>query len=541
VEQLYAALDRVTPEDVMRAAGKYFVPERRTMVALKGEGGGGKGERESEIQDLKSEIKNQKPAIHNPISSVLLPVADDPTVSFRIWFRSGSICDPPGKEGLAAITAAMIAEGATRSNSYEQILDKLFPLAADYSDSTTAEMTVISGRVHHDNLARFYPLLIEAVEQPAFKQEDLDRIKSQTLNYLQNTLRYSSDEELGKAVLYNTIFAGTPYGHLTAGTVGSVQGITLEDVKDFYRKHYTRENVVAGVGGGYRSAVLRELNNDLGKLPSGSPAAISRPAPAPIRGRLVTIVEKDCAATAISIGFPIDVLRGSREWYALAMANSWLGQHRNQNSHLYQVIREARGLNYGDYSYIEHFPGGSGLLEPPTNVCRRRQIFEMWIRPVPHSARHFALRAALRELKKLVDNGMTESEFNATRDFLRKYVLHLAPTTMDRLGYAIDDRFYGIKGSHLEDFRRMMDEVTLAEVNAAIKKHLQYENLKIVLVTKDAQSLKESLVGDAPSPITYPTPKPEAVLAEDREISVFPLKIKSEDVRMVPVTELFLK
>ena len=102
-------------------------------------------------------------------------------------------------------------------------------------------MTVISGRVHKDNLESFYPLLIDAIRQPAFKQEDLDRIKSRTLNYLENTLRYSSDEELGKAVLYNTIFAGTRYGHLGAGTIQSVRGITLDDVKEFYRKHYTTQ------------------------------------------------------------------------------------------------------------------------------------------------------------------------------------------------------------------------------------------------------------------------------------------------------------
>ena len=79
----------------------------------------------------------------NPkISPVLLPVADDPTISFRLWFRVGSQDDPPGKEGLAAITAAMISEGATQTNSYEQILDKLFPLAAGYSASAGTEMTV---------------------------------------------------------------------------------------------------------------------------------------------------------------------------------------------------------------------------------------------------------------------------------------------------------------------------------------------------------------------------------------------------------------
>ncbi len=115
----------------------------------------------------------------------------------------------------------------------------------------------------------------------------------------------------------------------------------------------------------------------------------------------------------------------------LPIANSWLGEHRNSSSHLYQVIREERGLNYGDYSYIEYYPGGGGFTVPPQNVARRQQIFEIWIRPVPNETRHFALRAALREFQKLVDNGLTENEFQLTRGFLSKYALHYAATTME--------------------------------------------------------------------------------------------------------------
>jgi len=501
---------------------------------------------------------------------VRLPVNNDPTISLRVWFKVGSQDDPPGKPGLAALTAAMLTEASTRQNSYEQILQKLFPLAATYSASTSVEMTVIFGRVHKDNLAAYYPLLRDALLAPAFKQEDLDRLKKETLNYLQNILRYASDEELGKAVLLNEIFAGTPYGHLTSGTIESVQAITLDDLQQFYREHYTRENLVIGIAGGYDDSLLRRLRSDLAGLPAGKPATGSRgsegDSPRPTFGRCpaattpvvvtgsmaprksgpspglkVTIVEKEASATAISVGFPIDVLRGANDWYPLAVANSWFGQHRNSSSHLYQVIREQRGLNYGDYSYIEHFPHAGMALVPPTNEGRRRQIFEIWIRPVPNEARHFALRAALRELHHLVDQGMTDAQCMLTRDFLSKFVLHYAPTTMMRLGYALDDRFYDIPGSHLEIFRNRMHTVTREEINAAVKKHLQYENMHIVLVTKDAESLKRALVEDLPSPITYPTPKPEAVLEKDQQISRFPLKIKVEDVKIISVTELFVK
>jgi zinc protease len=472
-------------------------------------------------------------------NAIVVPVKNDPTVCFRIWFKVGSQNDPEGKEGLASMTAAMLTDGSTLKNSYEQILEKLYPLAAAYDATVSAEMTVIYGRVHRDNLGEYYPLFLDAMTAPAFSQQDLDRIKSQTLNYLENTLRYSSDEELGKAVLYNSIFAGTRYGHITPGLVSSVKSITLDDVRSFYKIYYTKDNLVIGLGGGYDGALLSRLQKDLGKLPAGKPRPVDPPVPAPIRGFTATIVEKDAPATAISMGVPIDVLRGSREWYALAIANSWLGEHRNSSSHLYQVIREARGLNYGDYSYIENFPEAGRRSVPPQNVCRRKQIFEMWIRPVPPEAGHFALRAALREYRHLVENGLTEEQFSLTRRFLKKYILNYAPTTMARLGYAIDDSFYGIPSGHLAQFRAMAGTLTLADVNRAIKKHLRYGAMAIVVVTKDAKGLHDELVSDLPSPITYRTKKPDAVQNEDKEIAVFPVKLPPEDITVVPVTEIF--
>jgi zinc protease len=296
---------------------------------------------------------------------------------------------------------------------------------------------------------------------------------------------------------------------------------------------------VVGLGGGYGPKLLARLKADFAKLAAGTPAPVPPPTPAALKGFSVTIVEKDAPATAISMGVPIDILRGSKDWYALAIANSWLGEHRNSSSHLYHVIREERGLNYGDYSYIENFPEGGRRSVPPQNVCRRKQIFEIWIRPVPAEAGHFSLRAALREYEHLVTKGLTKEEFSLTRSFLKKYVLNYAPTTMARLGYAIDDRFYGIAGSHLAKFRSMMGTLTLADVNKAVKKHLHYGDIAIAVVAKDAKGLRDEMLNDLPSPITYRTKKPDAVVQEDREIAVFPVKIAPEGIRVAPVAEVF--
>ncbi len=475
-----------------------------------------------------------------PSNGILLPVASDPTVSFGIWFKVGSQDDPMGKEGLAQLTANLLSSGATSVRSYEEILEALYPLASSYAASVDKEMTVIGGRTHSDNLEAFLELYSDAYLHPAFSERDFDRLKSNQLNFLQKSLRYSQDEELAKAALLEQVFVGTRYRHPSIGTEAGLASITLDDVKHFYATYYTRDNAVIALGGGFEGALVERFERSVAELPPGNPAAVPSPQVVTSSGRRVTLVDKPGADASISFGFPIDVHRGERDYYALWIANSWLGEHRNSASHLYQVIREARGMNYGDYSYIEAFPRGGFRNMPPTNVARRQQIFEVWIRTLPNRNAIFALRAALREIDLLVEQGLSEEQFELTRTFLTKYHLHFAETTQNRLGYAIDDRFYGIEEEgHLAKFRQMMGQITREEVNAALRQHLQTANLQIAIVSGEATGLSKALIADAPSPIEYPAPKPAEVLSEDEEISTYPLAIAADAVQIVSVEDIF--
>lgn len=473
---------------------------------------------------------------------VLLAVPEDPTVAFKVWFKVGSQDDPPGKEGLAHLVGQMISEGSTTANSYEEILRKLYPMAAGYTVRVDREMTTVSGRTHRDNLEPYFALFTDAYLKPAWKAEDFERVKSSTLNYLEKTLRYAQDEELGKAALYGAVFAGTSYAHPPQGTVAGVRSITLDDVKRFYAERYTRDNAVVALGGSYPQALVDRFEGTLAKLPAGKPAPAPTPRPRQIEGRHVLLVQKPGADASISFGFPITVTRGEPDFYPLFLANSWLGEHRNSSSHLYQVIREDRGLNYGDYSYVEAFVEGGQRQQPPPNTPRRQQLFEVWIRTLPNPQAVFALRAALREVQDLIEGGMTQEEFELTRQFLEKYSLHYAETTQDRLGYAIDDRFYGVPApGHLALFQTRLRQLTREQVNAAIKRHWKLDDLQIAIVTGDAEGLRKSLVSGAPTPITYPSEKPKEILEEDKAIASYPLGIAEGAVTTVPVDQMFEK
>ena len=477
------------------------------------------------------------PANRAGMDAVLMPSAA-PLVTFRILFKTGAADDPAGKEGLASLTAALVAEGGTRSLPYEKIVEAFYPLATSFNWQVDKEMTVFYGTTHVDNLDRYYSIIREMLLDPGFRQEDFTRVRTDAVNFLKVNLREGNDEELGKERLYNVIYEGHPYGHHSRGRVSSLEALTLEDVREFYRARYTRANLVLGLAGGYPKGFDQRVKADMAKLPAGRPAANNFFTPRLAEGMHIDIVRRDTRSTAISLGFPIDVTRADKDWPALAVVASYFGQHRSSNSYLYQRLREARGLNYGDYSYIEYFPRGMFRFEPDPNLARQQQIFQIWIRPVPPEQGHFVLRAALYEYDKLVRDGLSREAFEATREFLTKYVNILTQTQNARLGYALDSRFYRI-GDFNSHMREQLAKLTLEDVNQAVKKYLATNRMRVVVVTKDAEGLRDAIVGNKPSPITYNSPKPPEIMEEDKIIERYPVNVKAENVRVVPVAQVF--
>jgi zinc protease len=473
-----------------------------------------------------------------PSFATVLQPSRSPLITFRILFQTGSAQDPPGKEGVAALTAAMLAKGGSKELSYDQIVEAMYPLATDFDWQVDKEMTVFHGTTHRDNLDRYYQLISAMLLAPGFRTDDFTRLKTDAINFLKVNLRDSNDEELGKEELYNLIYAGLPYGHHNTGRVHALEALTLDDVRAFYRDHYTQASLVIGLAGSYSAAFQQKVEHDFTKLPSGQPGRTAYPPPKDWQGRRVEIIQRETRSTAISLGFPIDVKRGDKDWPALFLATSYFGQHRSSNSHLYERLREARGLNYGDYAYLEYFPRGMFLFQPEPNLARPQQIFQIWIRPVEPQNGLFALRAALYEYDQLLRDGLSQEAFESTREFLTKYVNILTQTQDARLGYALDSRYYGI-GDFNQYLRDQLPGLTVEQVNHAIRRHLRKDQMQVVMVTKNAAGLRESLLQNRPSPITYNSPKPEAILAEDKIIANYKLELKPEAVTIVPVEQVF--
>ena len=549
----YRTLDSLTPADLQAAAKHYFVHNSLIVTTLS------KDPLPKGIETLRAAqaaAPAAQPAAPTPAVTPIqvasaaaagarIPLVEQksplPQLDVKLLFNVGSAHDPAGKEGLAALTAAMIAEGGSTSTSIDQIRAALYPMAGSFTGGVDKEMTTFTAIIHKDNWQPFLGIVLPQLLEAGFREDDFNRLKEAQRNALTSDLRSNNEEELGKEQLQIDVFRGTPYGHVALGTVAGLNAISRDDVRSFARAMYTRANLTLGVSGDVPPEMVRTVQANLGKLPEGPAAPRATVHVTRQPGMNVDILEKDTRATAISLGFPIDVNRAHPDFAALSVARVWLGEHRASSGRLYQRLRQVRGMNYGDYAYIEAFPRGMFQFFPDPNLARQQQLFEIWIRPVAPGNGHMALRIAVHELQQLIDHGLSKEDFESTRQYLMKNVYVMTARQDQQLGYALDSKWYGI-GEFTQYMRDALGKLTVGQVNAAVKKHLTATDLSVVVITKDAQGLKQALLSDAFSPMAYDAAdKPKALLDEDTVIGAMKLGIAADKVRITPIAQVFAK
>ncbi len=479
-----------------------------------------------------------------------LPKSD--IIVVKVMFKNGSICDPSNKAGITNMTASMIAGGGTKTMTSTQIQDYIYPWAASYYASVDKQVSIFTFEVHKDNLEKFYPVMIDLLKNPRFAEDDFNRIKSNQLNYVQEVIRSSSDEEYSKKYLEDFLFRGTNMQHLVEGTVSGVESITLDDIKKQYANFFGSSNMTIGIAGNYSTDFLKKITNDLNGMPvaqSAIPEAGKAHLPKDFE---VEIVAKDNAlGSAIFAGFPMDITRANDDFAALMVANSWLGEHRKSYSRLYQKIREQRSMNYGDYTYIEWYNNGGGNMLPRPGFPRSSNYFSIWLRPVQTAKglkgqypelkdieighAHFAIRMAIREMDQMITKGMNKEDFELTRSFLRSYMKLYAQTPEQQLGYLLDSKFYGRK-DWLKEADVLLGNLTVDQVNAAMAKYWQTKCMYIAIITDktEAVPLARSLRDNLTSSMSYSnvlrgvlTPE---IFNEDKLVENYVMKVSNINI-----------
>jgi zinc protease len=343
-----------------------------------------------------------------------------PLVEIKVMVKAGSASDPKELEGLAALTGALVVDGGfgdpQKPVTKEMLAELTRPWGAEASPSVTVtkETTVFSFKAPREVLGRYLAEVLGPVlTTPVFDAKELERVRGEFLQALRSGLRLEQIENLGLVALDNYVHEGTAYAHPDLGTEKGLLRVDRYALTRFYRTHYRPDNIVVSVGSADKG-VAKSLSASLagiGKAEAGAFPAEDVAAPPPVSGRKAIIVAlPNAISSGLHVGFPLSLLRKDRDFWPLYVANVWFGAHRDSFSHLYEVIREQRGYNYGDYSYIEHFEGRPENLFPPFNVPRRLQYFSIWVRPVAHAYLPHIVKAVTWELENFVRTGLSSEQ-----------------------------------------------------------------------------------------------------------------------------------
>ena len=113
-------------------------------------------------------------------------------------------------------------------------------------------------------------------------------------------------------------------------------------------------------------------------------------------------------------------------------------------------------------------------------------------------------------MDKLIRDGITEEDFEATRNYLMKFTNVLTASQGRALGYALDSKYYGTEG-FVEYIRDGLQDLSLEGVNRVLRRHLRSENMAAGVITPNADAFRDALLAESPSTMEYASETPDAI------------------------------
>jgi zinc protease len=396
-----------------------------------------------------------------------------PLVHFQVVIPEGSLQDPVGKEGLTRLSARLLRRGtATRdSRTIEEAIDAL---GAELSIDTTPSFLRVAGSVIRRNLEPVLALVSELLNAPSFPEAEFAQLKRESLAALLELT--DNDQGLCATQLRRALFHGHPYGRSSIGTKTTLTAIEHAEVVARYREGLAHLPRTAAFSGDITRAEAERLA--LAHLSTREPRETARsrpPEPSQRAGRHLVIVDKpERTQTQIQIG-RLGTHPHDDDHTALLVGNAVFGG--TFTARLMKAVRSERGWSYGASSRLA--------------IDRVREAFTMWTFPAAQDAAP-CIELELSLLETWIEDGIREEELAFAKSYLIKSHAFSVDTADKRVEQAVDVWLYDLPSDYFSGYTKRIADVTLADVNTALKRRLSAKDL-VITVLATASELGDAL------------------------------------------------
>ncbi|MBN4075356.1 MAG: peptidase M16 [SAR86 cluster bacterium] len=399
-----------------------------------------------------------------------------PTVNIRMSFDGGHLLESPEKYGLASLSADMMNEG-TEQYSAEEFEIELDKLGSSISVSAGSQGTTISLRSLSRNLDATLDLLEERLFASVFTEDDLVRLRQQTIENIEASKEEPSSIAAGayRKLIYGE---GHPFAISSAGEIDTLENISLEDIQIFSRQSLVSQALdVVVIGDIEQEDILPKLNF-LADIPNAGVVLPELPATPVITENTLYLIDKPQAPQSeIRIGYMGNLTYNpTGEYFERYLMNYTLGGAFSSRINL--NLREDKGYTYGARSNFSatQYPGPFTASASVRADSTADSIVQF-----------------INEITQFRDQGITAEELAFTKNAIgqSEALDYETPGQKSRLlGQIIK---YGLNRNFVNVQQEIINDLSIERVNELAREHLPVEEM-ILVVVGDKMLIEQSLI-----------------------------------------------
>lgn len=415
--------------------------------------------------------------LDNGMQMVVARVPKLPIVTVLAVIEAGAIQDPPGRDGLARLTAALLPEG-TEHETGNQFAEHVERLGASVDAHADWDVTVARITVLTEHLGEALRLFGKMLRRPAFPVREVERLKAERLAELLQTR--ADPGALADEMFTRFVYAADArYSRPVGGRRSDVESITREDIATFYSANYRPATTTLVAAGDVTVDQLTRVANvvfgDWADVSGGGAERRNNPDDHAALSRGVHIVGKaDAPQTELRIGHP-GIPRRSPDYFPVVVMNAVLGGLFSSRINL--NLREAHGYTYGAFSSFD-WRRHAGPFSVDTAVKT--------------AVTGDAVREILNEIDRIRDAEIHAEELSLATSYLDG-VFPIRYETTDAIAIAIANLvIYGLDDDYFDRYRDRVRAVEAVDVLRVAREYIDPGRVKVVAVG-DVSSIRGSL------------------------------------------------
>ena len=401
----------------------------------------------------------------NGLRVIVIQRSEMPLITAQLVIKNGGEVDPSDMAGVADLTASLLTRGTT-TKSATQIAEAIEALGGSLNSGANWDSSSVTTSVLSSRIGPALEIVSDVVRNPAFKDEEIERFRRQSLNFLRNAL--GTPASIARFAAGRVVFRDSPYGHPLSGTPESLPRIKRDDIVRVHGMYYRPDNAILVIGGdmtaqnGFALAEKyfgdwQKPSTDLPKLAVVTPASDAS-------NRRIIVIDMPAAGQAYVLAARSAINRDNPDFFPGIVSNAVLSGYSGR---LNWEIRVKRGLSYGAGSSLDtRRSAGAFIATASTKNESGAEVSAL----------------TLGEISKLAADGVAQTELTPRQASLIGGFARQMETTGGLVGQVSSLAIYGINFDQLNQFVSRVQAIKPEDVKKFASTNLNTDSTSLIVV-----------------------------------------------------------